>query len=179
MNVNNNFLAEAYKSAFAARGMDVSNMLPKVVEPRALVLNPRYEHYTSRYQKKENEKMSTKQKLNVYVDVPQGYELTGEFRQPKRGENFLLDSIAACATSHKGAYPILRKVWEAASWMPKGSYLYKEIYGTWFFSKSCPTPRYDGSYRSTGEEANAVMLASLYGKTFVAPTHSNCIQVPA
>lgn len=82
----------------------------------------------------------SKQKIEIEVDAPEGYELTGEYRQVQKGEFFLNCVNIACSRhgpASLGAYLILRKKWEAPKWLHRGVWLYKDC-GSWWVSNHDP-----------------------------------------
>lgn len=82
-----------------------------------------------------------KETITVTVDVPDGYELTGELRPPKAGEISLMwgNPISFYKWNEDASAPcfILRKAWIPPAWMPEGYWLYKAADG-WYISKTEP-----------------------------------------
>ena len=101
-----------------------------------------------------------RQKVTITIDVPDGYVLTGEYRQPRYEEHYLDENGDVCQVTSKrptGKFLILRKVDDPAltipgpqGW-PKLQWLVKEPNGSlWFYADK---PRWDiecNEWRSSG-----------------------------
>lgn len=74
-----------------------------------------------------------KQKIEIELDVPDGWELTGEFRKAEVGEY----SITADEPLHKWTIPtsssyfIVRKKWQWPEWL-KAEWIAMDRNGRWF-----------------------------------------------
>ena len=124
--------------------------------------------------------------------LPSGYEFTGEFRKPGKGDVFLADNGRHGAVAHKGPIIaehidggkrwILRKAFKFPTWMTnhyKGCWLFKGwITKDWFVSANQPSSRQEG-YGGHGPLVCVDSLASLHGdkSTFEPPTHTDCLQI--
>lgn len=118
---------------------------------------------------------TNKQTLTVVLEVPEGYELTGEFREPLKGDTFLMygDRGGITTGSRVFARPILRKVWQPPKWLPGGRWVWK-FDGRWWASQTEPRPaeadKYLGEFVSNDDnEVDVANLAMLLGVTFNAP----------
>lgn len=119
--------------------------------------------------------------------APKGYELTGEYREPKEGESWIDPCGLACNNFRVNYLPgmgvdtcrwILRKVWQAPAWMPKGAWLFKSASDDWYFTDSKPKPHPSVTDRYFGNLfLPAAGLARLHGETFTPPTHTTCVQI--
>lgn len=100
--------------------------------------------------------------FTIDVDVPEGYEPVA-YRPPRAREVYLRDGQAteATFTCERLSAVILRKKWEPAAWMPKGARLYRGCLGAWKFEK-----------HGAPGNVDAVVLAALYGETFIPPPTS-------
>ena len=119
----------------------------------------------------------SKQTLTVDLDVPEGFELTGEYRTAIHDEYYLIDNhlVGCCLINTRSdKYPILREAWKPPAWLPNGCWVYK-FYDDWFVSTTEPQPFGVESYRSP---SNFVMLElfRLFGGEFMPPP-VNKIQV--
>ena len=117
-----------------------------------------------------------KQTVTVEVDCPAGYELTGEYRVPRKDEWYLCGGIAQQCEGHDyryATYFILRKLWQPPSWLPDGCWCYKNTANDWYVTDKEPLPELDRVRKCTAQSdalcfsANA--LAKLHGETFVPP----------
>lgn len=120
--------------------------------------------------------------------APAGYELTGEYRQPLEGESWIDPSGFPHNHFRNNYIPamgndtrrwILRKVWQAPAWMPKGAWLYHNYGGSWCISRNQPFTTSNcglGCFASVNGVL-ATSLAALHGETFTPPTHTNCLQI--
>lgn len=89
-----------------------------------------------------------RQTLEIEFNVPDGYEFTGEIRPPKKGEPNLtlenrrnLESGIFNVAGHDfdlESRIILRKTWEAPSWIPDGVWVYRHAALGWCISKTEP-----------------------------------------
>ena len=120
----------------------------------------------------------SKQTLTVDLDVPEGYELTGELRLPKRGETILCpkEVVKYIYTDHiTDMCPLLRKVWKPPAWLPNGCWVYR-FCDDWYVSTTEPQSCDSGkSYRSPCN-FGMLELVRLFGGEFVPPSVNN-IQV--
>lgn len=110
-------------------------------------------------------------KIEIEVDIPDGYEATGEYRQPKSGDYWIdpkTDELARFPLYHaKDRRVILRKAWKPEPWMPKNGcrLKYRESTGAWEFVRP--------SSRSTYIYIDANELAEMFGHTFSPPPDQN------
>ena len=105
-------------------------------------------------------------KIEIEVDIPEGYEGTGEYRRPKNGDYWIdpkTDELASFPTHlAKDRCVILRKAWTPEPWMPKGCLLkYRESTRAWEFGRR--------SSRSTHIYLDANELAEMFWHTFSPP----------
>jgi hypothetical protein len=121
------------------------------------------------------------QTITLTIDVPEGYELTGEFRPPKQGEQVRCDDGRVIAAPHDFCAPffILRRTWQPPAWIPDGVWVYRMYQDAWFITNMEPITR-DGHY-TMRHDVNAVAvdansLAGLHNDTFTPPP-VNKIQV--
>lgn len=125
------------------------------------------------------------QEITIKLDVPEGYELTGEYRKPRLDESYLFHSNSLwCCGSVKTEEFILRKKWQAPDWIPDGAWVYQHGQtGVWWVARSKPS--YDDRYGSgvwldgTGDETgdvHAMSIARLHNDAF-SPPPVDCIQV--
>lgn len=86
------------------------------------------------------------QEITIKVDIPDGYEATGEFRFPRKGESHLewpdMNNIMVAGLDyvHK-RHIILRKKWQWPEWL-KLPYIAMDHNGEWFAFSEKPT-KYD------------------------------------
>lgn len=113
------------------------------------------------------------------LEIPCGFEPTGEYRQPRKGETYLnpcnttvvnaLDDYSSCRI-------ILRKTWQPPSWIPNGYWIYRASLVSWRVCRTEPIECGVGRWNGV-DSLSAHTLASFYDdKEFVPPTHSK-IQV--
>ena len=126
------------------------------------------------------------QEITIKLNVPEGYELTGEYRTPRYADAYLtiIGNISGCRHFVKGSRFILRKKWRAPDWIPDGAWVYQHGQtGVWWVARSKPS--YDDRYGSgvwldgTGDgtgDVHAMSIARLHNDTF-SPPPVDCIQV--
>jgi hypothetical protein len=129
----------------------------------------------------------------IDIQIPDGYEWTGEVRKPVKGDLYIfhcprfksLNKNGKVAVAVDGnfdyEYPIVRKTWTAPACFPKGSWLYRDFCGTWFVSDQIPKRTGNSYERSTIHfscQADALCkLVGGKGEVFVPPTDTYCIQI--
>lgn len=122
--------------------------------------------------------MPSKQTLTL--DVPDGWDLNGEFRRPKAGDIALIKGVPT-ECSHLGEwhypYPILRKAWAPPKYLPEGCWLYKHANGEWFVCYHKPTCNNLVDFHTSSAVIAVSKLACLHNETFVPPTHTTVLQV--
>lgn len=115
---------------------------------------------------------------NVYVEPPEGFEVTGEFRKPLAKEWFIATSghPKQIPMDDEGAYPrvILRKIWKPLNWMKSGGSVFKFDYSpTWLYATGEVTIN-DGQYTCIGD---TVTISPSIFPDFTPPP-SNPYQIP-
>lgn len=128
--------------------------------------------------------------LTIRVEVPDGYELTGEFRIPVRGERVLFHTGQETAVEIVTEYMlnvapkrpriIVRRAWIAPSWIPDGAWVYQTPCNEWFMISERPKESsIDGRYYHPEWKQKAVPLAQLAAthRAVFNPPPVNCIQV--
>ena len=129
------------------------------------------------------------QKVTLEVDVPEGYEATGEWRWPRTGEPALTTTGRAfCAHAddecgRRGSRIILRKLpdpveeWLAQHpWLPEGCYVYR-CQGELFISRWEPhSSKYGYRCNDCGRALELRTFAAIAGKEFYGPP-VDCLQV--
>ena len=120
----------------------------------------------------------SKQTLTMELDVPDGYELTGEVRPPRRGEpNLTLPGSKFNVAGHDfdcESRVILRKGWEAPAWVPEGCWVYWSADG-WYASLDEPV---ENGIDTGVYGAKRVLFKFLGGSyNFSAPKRLKKIQV--
>lgn len=130
------------------------------------------------------------QKVTIEVDVPEGYEATGEWRWPRTGEPALTTTGRAfCAHAddecgRRGARIILRKLpdpveeWLAQhSWLPVGRWVYRHHGGYWWITDKQPEPHRDAyDVSDASYDIGVEEIARVFGHTFTPPP-VDCLQV--
>lgn len=82
-----------------------------------------------------------KQKSEIEVDVPDGWEATGEWRPARQGEAVIHpDHCHAFVMNTEGMSNriILRKKYVPPSWLKPGTWLFQTESGIWYASRSEP-----------------------------------------
>lgn len=85
-----------------------------------------------------------KETIEVTLDVPDGYELTGEYKEPnKDGSDSFIGYDGTKLSGHSlDTYGrkrfILRQAWTPPAWMPEGYWLYRMNSSDWFLAKNQP-----------------------------------------
>jgi hypothetical protein len=124
------------------------------------------------------------QQLTIGVEVPAGYEATGEFRWPKAGEPFLTNSGTASNSSANDVCGlsqnriILRKLWSFPEWFGKGWWLYKNCHSSnWLVTDCEPSVHSIGSCMVGWQQAwpgsaciTATELWQFHGEEFTPPS---------
>jgi hypothetical protein len=120
------------------------------------------------------------QTFQLTLDVPDGWEATGEYREPTALENYLTrEGRVGTGIGPAGiSCFILRRAWVPPTWMPIDNWLYNnsEQWRVTNRAPRVPTPESGGWGRSvTGAiTVEARVLAALYGQTFTPPpAHCN------
>lgn len=119
------------------------------------------------------------QTFTVTADIPPGYEPTGEYRQPKAGEDFSINGrkyTQALSECYSQDYHILRKAWAPPACFPNGYWVY--FYdGEWFLCKLAPLGPGRGVVSDLQfSPVKARLFAEVYGEKFDAPK-SNVTQI--
>ena len=82
-----------------------------------------------------------KQQITIEVDIPDGYEATGEFRCPNVGEYWIYDHcLPACGLGFVLPHSprlILRKTWQWPEWL-KAPWIAMDKNGEWYAYKEQP-----------------------------------------
>lgn len=113
------------------------------------------------------------QTITIEVDVPEGWEATGEYRRVTRGERYLtcangVQYVGTWCPKHEPSgskYIVLRKAWQPEPWMPEGSWVYKSEWGSWFLSDTAP----DCPHWREGTGFPIANLSKLFGWHFTPP----------
>lgn len=121
------------------------------------------------------------QTFSITVDVPQGYEATGEYR-PAIGEEIYLDRDSEggieAGPSRAGSHFILRRAWMPPTWLPIDNWLYWNG-SEWKITNRPPRPRAGAPnllIATTGAATMSVAtLAVFYGHTWVAPPNTSTL----
>lgn len=81
-----------------------------------------------------------KQQITIEVDIPDGYEATGEFRCPELGELYISrgQTHQACFQNYASDHLILRKKWQWPDWL-KAPWIAMDSNGTWWAYTQPPT----------------------------------------
>lgn len=82
----------------------------------------------------------------ITIDVPEGYEWTGEVRLPLAGETYLdLDIGREVDTAFQDyvvcVRPILRSKWKPPAWLREGTWVAMDLGGNWYAYGGKPTLR--------------------------------------
>lgn len=84
-----------------------------------------------------------KQQITIEIDIPDGFEATGEFRIPDERNEYWLSSGGELCGPHNGMATvcgnriILRKIWEWPTWL-KMPYIAMDKDGLWFAYSCMP-----------------------------------------
>lgn len=86
------------------------------------------------------------QTFQITTDVPDGYEATGEFRVPKKGEHFIASINGFGDRFYLATYDyddginriILRPVWKWPEFVKPGTWLAMDKNGNWVFYETQP-----------------------------------------
>jgi len=81
-----------------------------------------------------------KQQVTLELEVPEGYEVTGEYRMLEKGDIYIsYEGLKAVATESYSGAPrfILKKKWEWPTWL-KARCIVKHEEGKWFSTTSIP-----------------------------------------
>lgn len=109
-------------------------------------------------------------KITIDVEVPDGYEPTGEYRWPNPNEPFLaytgnvVTMPIGDTVGRRGNRIILRKKWAFPAWFPNGRWLVYR-YGSWYVGD-----------RELNSGLMAERVWEFHGEIFVPPTCPNQIQ---
>jgi hypothetical protein len=112
-------------------------------------------------------------KQKIEIDVPAGYEATGEYRCAKVGEWYFdccSNAVECKQYTTCGQYPILRKVWELPKWFTPKWYLYKNCHTeAWMVTDEHPNGNSFGYSHKWGFSMDAKALWAFHGETWVEP----------
>lgn len=122
-----------------------------------------------------------KQKIEIEVELTDGFEVTGEYRAPLRGEWFICTgSFMALQCDDDGyslARVILRKSYVPPSWAVPGSWLYKHgLDSDWSYSSDRPVESAYGGFRYMQGSKWLVLHSKLFPDFVPPPT--NPYQIP-
>lgn len=126
------------------------------------------------------------QKVTLSIDIPEGYEATGEYRVPRAGECILTDQgVEPCDAGDLClSYLIVREKWQPPDFLSDGAWVWKDYSGEFCVSHTtnrdyCAEPKSnvsseDATYwvpRENGQVAVARLrdLCLLLGVDYVPP----------
>lgn len=73
------------------------------------------------------------QTIQLSTEVPDGFEVTGEFRPADSGDAWLAYRGAVCHGRSNFAVPILRRTWTWPEWVKPGTWIAMDATGDWWF----------------------------------------------
>lgn len=113
-----------------------------------------------------------KQKIEIEVELTDGFEVTGEYRAPLRGEWFICTgSFMALQCDDDGyslARVILRKSYVPPAWLKPGVTLYSN-YGRWYATDGEVAPYNNPTNGYTSRSGRSCELISSVFHDFVPP----------
>lgn len=117
------------------------------------------------------------QTFSLSIDVPDGYEATGEYRKAVSGDIILLSDgtamawVALSPTAEK--HFILRRAWTPPTWLPIDNWLYFNG-SKWRLTNRQPRMLNNEVQLATGATVvDVAVLAAILGQTWSAPLRSN------
>lgn len=118
------------------------------------------------------------QTITLNVDIPEGYEATGEFRLPLKGEAYLDKYGEVIIASYNycgdGSYIILRKTWTPPACLKNAAAFAREESGEWYahIVETHIKETYitgTGYWSHTGGSVHAESACKLAGETWTPP----------
>ena len=124
----------------------------------------------------------TRQMVMMEVDVPPGYEATGEYRAANVGEIYMgAHEPVVFQTNAMGVWPriILRPKWQPPACFPEGTWLYQCFGDYWYLSNIEPPPHlFNSTWHIRRDDAlPAPDFAAFHGEKFTPPEGVTTIQV--
>lgn len=111
------------------------------------------------------------QTFTITVDIPNGYESTGEYRIADASEDYL-DGDGIVRNSGPTISPvfILRRAWTPPAWLPIDNWLYFRN-GQWRITNARPVDDGSGRFSSrvSAVATDVRTFAALHGQTFTPP----------
>lgn len=112
-----------------------------------------------------------KQQITIEVDIPDGYEATGEFRLPDESRECWLSNFSAVCEPHGGRATvhgprlILRKKWQWPDWL-KAPWIAMDKNGEWYAYKEQPDLM-DGfvTWQSSGPASHTLIDSGMFDFT--------------
>lgn len=83
------------------------------------------------------------QTFEITADVPEGWEVTGEYRPPRKGDQYLrpMDRrVEVAGWDFDNDCIIIRPAWQWPEFIRPGWWLSHNCYGNWFLSEKEPKP---------------------------------------
>lgn len=119
------------------------------------------------------------QTFNLSIEVPDGYEATGEYRTPTNGETYLTPGGVVATGPAEERYFILRRGWIPPTWLPVDNWLYNNS-EQWCITNREPRQGRPNEWPRAGAGGVTISVKSLaliYGQTFISPPETSNMRV--